>query len=111
MKVLPVNVLPYEKLELFGEESLNLEELLAIILKTGIKNKNAMQIAKEIMDLGENGNSLRFLQDVSLLDLIKIEGIDKIFLSSTMIRDKIKNGENVEEFINTDVLEYIKNNK
>lgn len=43
--------------------------------------------------------------------LIKIEGIDKIFLSSTMIRDKIKNGENVEEFINTDVLEYIKNNK
>ena len=43
--------------------------------------------------------------------LIKIEGIDKIFLSSTMIRDKIKNGENVEEFINTDVLEYIKDNK
>lgn len=43
--------------------------------------------------------------------LIKIEGIDKIFLSSTMIRDKIKNEENVEEFINTDVLEYIKNNK
>lgn len=77
MKVLSVNVLPYEKLELFGEESLNLEELLAIILKTGIKNKNALQIAKEIMNLGENGNSLRFLQDVSLLDLIKIEGIGK----------------------------------
>lgn len=77
MKILPVNVLPYEKLELFGEESLNLEELLAIVLKTGIKNKNAMQIAKEIMNLGGNGNSLRFLQDVSINDLVKIEGIGK----------------------------------
>ena len=43
--------------------------------------------------------------------LIKTEGIDKIFLSSTKIRDKIKNGEDVEEFINKDVLEYIKENK
>ena len=43
--------------------------------------------------------------------LIKVEGIDKIFLSSTMIRDKIKNGEKVENFINKDVLEYIKKNK
>lgn len=77
MKILPVNVLPYEKLELYGEESLNLEELLAIILKTGIKNKSAMQIAKEIMNLGENGNSLRFLQDVSITDLVKIDGIGK----------------------------------
>ena len=51
------------------------EELLAIILKTGIKNKSAIQIAKEIMNLGENGNSLRFLQDVSITDLVKIDGI------------------------------------
>jgi len=43
--------------------------------------------------------------------LIKIDGIDKIFLSSTMIRDEIKNGEDVQEFINKDVLEYIKENK
>ena len=43
--------------------------------------------------------------------LIKIDEIEKIFLSSTMIREKIKNGESVEEFINKDVLEYIKENK
>lgn len=41
---------------------------------------------------------------------IKIEGIDKIFLSSSMIREKIKNGEEVEQFIDEDVLEYIKEN-
>jgi len=43
--------------------------------------------------------------------LIKVEGIDKIFLSSTMIRDKIKNGESIEELIDEDVLEYIIKNK
>lgn len=43
--------------------------------------------------------------------LIKIEGINKIFLSSTMIRDKIKNGEDVQEFIDKRVLEYIKENE
>ena len=43
--------------------------------------------------------------------LIKIDGIDKIFLSSTMIRDKIKSGEDVEEYIDEEVLEYIRDNK
>lgn len=43
--------------------------------------------------------------------IIKIDNIDKINLSSTMIRDKIKKGENVEEFIDNDVLEYIIKNK
>ena len=43
--------------------------------------------------------------------LIKIDGIDKIFLSSTMIRNKMKNREDVEKFIDTDVLRYIKENE
>lgn len=43
--------------------------------------------------------------------LIKIEGIDKIFLSSTMIREKLKNGEEIEKFIDKNVLQYIKENK
>lgn len=43
--------------------------------------------------------------------LIKINKIDKIFLSSTMIREKIKKGENIEQFIDRDVLNYIKQNK
>lgn len=77
MKILPINVLPCEKLELYGEESLSLEELLAIILKTGTKNNNVFKISKQIMELGSNSNSLRFLQDVTINDLIKIEGIGK----------------------------------
>ena len=45
------------------------------------------------------------------LSLIKIKGIDKINLSSSMIRNKIENGENVEKYIPKKVLEYIRNNK
>lgn len=43
--------------------------------------------------------------------LIKIEGIDKINLDSSTIRDKIKKGENAEKYIPKKVLEYIKKNK
>lgn len=43
--------------------------------------------------------------------LIKIDGIDKIYLSSSIVRDKIKNGEDVKEYIPKKVLEYIRNNK
>ena len=43
--------------------------------------------------------------------LIKIDGIDKIYLSSSKIREKIKNGEDVSKYIPKKVLEYIKSNK
>ena len=42
--------------------------------------------------------------------IIRIEGINRIYLSSTMIREKIKRGESIKEFIDKDVLEYIKKN-
>ena len=43
--------------------------------------------------------------------LIKIDEIDRILLSSTMIRKKIKNREDVKQFIDEDVLEYIRENE
>ena len=43
--------------------------------------------------------------------IIEIEGIDIIDLSSTMIRERIKNRENVEEYIQKDVLNYIREKK
>ena len=85
-----------------------------------IKNwYNTERLLKEykILVLERENDRLEYLiRDNKFLEenkesLIKIEGIDKIFLSSTMIREKIKNGESVEEFINKDVLEYIRENK
>lgn len=42
--------------------------------------------------------------------LIQIKEIDKIYLSSTMIRDKLKKGEDIKEYVPNYILEYIKEN-
>ena len=70
MKLLPINVLPCEKLELYGEESLSLEELLAIILKTGTKEKTVVRIAQEILSYDYENVGLAFLRNLSLEEIL-----------------------------------------
>lgn len=71
---------PYEKLLLYGEESLSNSELLAIIIKTGTKDKTALDLARQVMSLGsdENHNDLRFLQEIPMNEFMKINGIGKV---------------------------------
>lgn len=80
MKELPMSERPYEKLMVYGEESLSNSELLAIIIKTGTKERTALDIARQVINLGsnENINDLRFLQDISINELMKINGIGKV---------------------------------
>lgn len=77
MKDMPLSERPYEKLELYGAEKLSNAELLAIIIKTGTKEKTVITIAQEILKL-QQGNNLRFLQDLSIEDFMKIKGIGKV---------------------------------
>jgi DNA repair protein RadC len=49
MKDLPKDERPREKLIKKGASALKLEELLAILLRTGIKNKNVLKLAKDIL--------------------------------------------------------------
>ena len=77
MKELPLSERPYEKLELYGAEKLSNAELLAIIIKTGTKEKTVVTIAQEILKM-QNGNNLRFLTDLSIEDFMKIKGIGKV---------------------------------
>ena len=77
MKDLPLSERPYEKLELYGAEKLSNAELLAIIIKTGTKEKTVVTIAQEILNL-QKENNLRFLQDLSIEDFMKIKGIGKV---------------------------------
>ena len=72
MKELPLSERPYEKLELYGAEKLSNAELLAIIIKTGTKEKTVVTIAQEILKM-QNGNNLRFLTDLSIEDFMKIK--------------------------------------
>lgn len=80
LKELPCLERPYEKLELYGEEKLSDIELLAIIIKSGTKNETALQIAQNVLLLGnkEGYENLEFLQHISLEQLTKIKGIGKV---------------------------------
>ena len=75
IKNLPLLERPYEKLKFMGCESLSNIELLAIILRTGIKNLNSIQISQIIFSKFENGNNFNFLQDISVEELKKFPGI------------------------------------
>lgn len=80
MKTLPMSERPYEKLLTYGEEALSNSELLAIIIKTGTKDRTALDLARQVIALGskEDANDLRFLQQISINELMKINGIGKI---------------------------------
>lgn len=78
MKELPLLERPYEKLEIYGAEKLSNVELLAIILKTGTKEKTVISMAQEILGIQKDTDSLRFLQDLSIEDFMKIKGIGKV---------------------------------
>ena len=75
MKELPVDERPYEKLEKYGEKMLSNAELLAIIIKTGTKEENSIEVANRILLLS---NSLKDLQNISITELEKIKGIGKV---------------------------------
>ena len=76
MKNLPESERPYEKYLLHGEESLSDAELLAIILKSGTKEVNSLDIARAL--LKGNHNNLLNLYDLSYRDLMKFPGIGQV---------------------------------
>ena len=80
IKELPLTERPYEKLEIYGAESLSNAELLAIIIKTGTKEQSAVSIAQNILKLKEQAEqeNLRFLQEMALEEFMKIKGIGKV---------------------------------
>lgn len=67
---------PYEKFMRFGAGSMTESELLAIILRTGTKDKSALKLAKEVLGLAKYPRGgLLGLYDVSLEELQEIKGI------------------------------------
>lgn len=71
--------LPYEKFLRFGPESLTESELLAIILRTGTKDKSALELAEEVLSLSEtNRTGLLGLYDIPLKRLLTVKGIGEV---------------------------------
>ena len=71
--------MPYERFLKYGAESLTDTELLAIILRTGTKDKNALELAGDILHLQENmKGKLVALHKLSLAQLKSIPGIGEV---------------------------------
>lgn len=71
--------LPYEKFMELGPAGLSEAELLAIILRTGTKEKNACELAKEVLALAKYPREgLLGLYDLSLEELQQVKGIGQV---------------------------------
>lgn len=64
---------PREKMIKYGSGVLSNSELLAIVLKTGTREKSVMDFADEILNHGADG--LRSLMEMSYEELMEIKGI------------------------------------
>lgn len=71
--------MPYEKFLRFGPESLTESELVAIILRTGTKNKSALELAQEVLALADpSREGLLGLYDIPLERLMELSGIGQV---------------------------------
>lgn len=74
-----VQELPYERFLRFGAENLTEAELLAIIIRTGTKEKSALQLAEQVLKLAKYPKEgLLGLYDVTLEELKSISGIGEV---------------------------------
>src|SRR5512140_3643756 len=74
LKDQPPSERPRERLVALGPDSLSHAELVAILLRTGLKGANAVDIGKEL--IGEY-ESLNALARASVEDLQKVKGIGR----------------------------------
>ncbi len=73
IKGLPKEERPREKLLFYGKESLSTAELLAILLRTGTKEKSALEIAQDVLAMHESG--ILYLENCSPEELAGIKGM------------------------------------
>ena len=72
IKALPEELRPREKLLLFGENTLSDSELLAILLQSGTKEKNVIDLAQEVLI---QSKGLMGLGEMTMASLSEINGI------------------------------------
>jgi len=69
---------PYEKCLKYGAGNLTDVELLAVLLRTGTKGMNALELARMILKTAEEEDNLLVIHQLSLQKLRKIKGIGKV---------------------------------
>ena len=74
---------PREKLFQYGVHTLSNSELLAVILGTGTREKNVLELSQELLNF--SGGSLVKLQSLTVKELSKIKGIGKAKATSLAV--------------------------
>ena len=111
IKDLPETMRPREKLINRGESSLDDYELLAIVLGSGSRYENAVDLARRL--LSQHDNKLRFLMEARLEELMQTNGIGpakavsikaaielgRRIIGSVETKRTIKSPEDVEEVV------------
>lgn len=72
---IPCSERPRERLKNVGVENLSNNELLSIILKTGTKDKNVMELSYEILKMVGN---IKDFKDLTLQRLIEVRGVGEV---------------------------------
>ena len=75
---LPADLRPYEKCEKYGTETLTDAELLAVILKTGSREKSAVKLAEEILFSDGTGDGLLNLMYYGPEDYRCVKGVGRV---------------------------------
>lgn len=73
VKDMAIDERPREKMIQHGVKVLSNAELLAVLLRTGTKKRNAIELANYIINKDLQG--IRYLQDMSIEELCEIDGI------------------------------------
>lgn len=74
----PIEERPYEKCRAYGPEVLTDSEILAVLLRSGTKNKSVMELSRDLLKSGNNSCSLQALRNWTYEKLICMDGIGKV---------------------------------
>lgn len=69
---------PYEKCERFGAENLTDAELLAVILRTGTRGENSLELARHLLHPDFGGAGLHNIHRWTMERLMRVRGIGKV---------------------------------
>ncbi len=75
MRDMPLNDRPRERLDKLGPEALRDAELIAVLFRTGTKEKSAITLAEDVLKTFED---LRKLSQASLEEIQKVKGVGKV---------------------------------
>lgn len=78
IKELPKEERPYEKFLKYGPKALSDTEILAVLLKSGTKDKTSIELARDILLCSDGSYSLLSLYKKSFAELKAIKGIGTI---------------------------------